>query len=819
MNEKDDFQTINEELKNSENLPLPASLTEDGVKELLKDQKPIKAIDRRALYRRVLASAAVLAIVLTSLLIIRPWNSLKVQGDPAKAVGKVSVPNAPSDYAQLEAMFLAYQNTQKIGNFFDGIRQGIVTNEKSGASEDFGDTAIGSAETEKSSGYAPSANDASDDHGKTNEQVAGVNEADIVKNDGTYLYIAVTVNQGLYYYGEDVIYDDGSGTASSGASVKGAEPKYTNGIAIVKPEADGKMTVVGVINAAVETGISYQSIINMYVKGDTLIAVYSLNDQKTYQNNTLVISFDITDRSAPSELWRFYQNGSHLSSRLIGGNLVLLTSYYVEIYGQENTVKDNCIPETGLSYGACERVPAGNICVMDNLSSPSYLVVTNLPIAGFEGKPASAAILGGGQNVYCTTEKLYVTNGEWNSDFVTALSKASSIADIAVSSSKTTVYSFDIADGGVIYKAKATVDGMVLNQFSIDEYNGYLRLATTADGKNGTDNRVYILDNALRTAGTLKGLGTGERIKAVRFMGVRGYVVTFLQTDPLFVIDLSDPAAPKTLGELKITGFSSYLHPITDTLLIGIGPDGTKDGTNGALKVSLFDVSNPAKPVEADKTVYGGDNAYTESVAYYDPKAVCYDAKNHIFYFPIQINEYYSDSFKAQSPKTGAVGLTVDVENKQLGKSADYIAKLADNAENNGYNYFYANRVTYSGNVVFVVSQTAVFSFDKATGKQLDALNFSEYDFPDESTPRPYAPETSLAETTAPETTVLSPTTTLPTVTAVSPSEETGAPETALSTTTPITETTVLNGEVIYYTPIQSSTDGTAVMTEAPTVR
>ncbi len=800
MNEKDDFQTINEELKKNENLPLPEALTEDSAKELLKDEKPLKKVTVKTAYRRALASAAVFAIVMTVLLASKPWNTAPVQGDPAKPVGKVEVPNAPSDYTQLETMFLAYQNVNKLGGFLTDIRDnfyypGMKTENTAGDNAAAGETIAGSASvTQKGQeiqNEAAKDEDASGEHGETNEQVKGVNEADIVKNDGTYLYIAVNVNQGVYYYGGDVIYDEGK-TGSSDAVTPGAEPKYTNGIAIVKPEADGKMTVVGVINAAVEPGVSYQSIINMYVKGDTLVAVFNTNDQKTYQGTTMVASFDITDRSAPVEQWRFYQNGSHLSSRLIGGNLVLLTSYYVEIYGDKDTVKDNCVPETGLSYDSCERIPAGNICVMDQLASPTYLVVTNIDIAGFNGKPASAAILGGGQNVYCTTEKLYVANSEWDGNFVTALGKAEIAIDIASSSGKTTVYSFDVTNGGVIYKAKATVDGTVLNQFSIDEYNGYLRLATTADGEKGSDSRVYVLDGALKTVGTLKGLGTGERIKSVRFMGTRGYVVTFLQTDPLYCIDLSNPAAPKTLGELKITGFSAYLHPITDTLLVGIGPDGTKDGTNGALKVSLFDVSDPSKPVEADKAVYGGNNAYTDSVAYYDPKAVCYDAKNRIFYFPLMINVYYSDGFAQQIPKNGAVGLTIDAEQKRFGKSVDYVAILendgnTDNRYYEKYSYSYINRVTYIGNVVFGFSDNAVFSFDRATGNALSTVGFMDFDFPDEATPRPYAPQTTAPQTTAPQTTAAPVTTTEPAVTSVYPVPATDEPI-AYSTTVPATD-------------------------------
>ncbi|MHC1579539.1 MAG: beta-propeller domain-containing protein [Candidatus Alkanophagales archaeon] len=183
--------------------------------------------------------------------------------------------------------------------------------------------------------------------------------------------------------------------------------------------------------------------------------------------------------------------------------------------------------------------------------------------------------------------------------------------------------------------AHGKVPGRPLNQFSLDEHGGYLRIATTVGGWWGvtprawgwsweTANNVYVLDAELDVVGSLEGLGVSERIYAVRFLGDKGYVVTFRETDPLFVIDLSDPAAPRLCGELKVTGYSSYLHPITEDLILGIGKEGWK------VKVSLFDVSSPERPEELDRSVL--DEYWTDVLATHH--AFMLDEKHRIFLLP-----------------------------------------------------------------------------------------------------------------------------------------------------------------------------------------
>ncbi|MDI9642268.1 MAG: beta-propeller domain-containing protein [Archaeoglobales archaeon] len=176
--------------------------------------------------------------------------------------------------------------------------------------------------------------------------------------------------------------------------------------------------------------------------------------------------------------------------------------------------------------------------------------------------------------------------------------------------------------------ANGEVPGRLLNQFSMDEYNGNLRVAVTV----GNANDIYILDPQLRVIGSLKGFGETERIYAVRFIADRGYVVTFRQIDPFFVVDLSDPANPKMAGELKIPGYSSYLHPLKDNLILGVGME------NGNVKLSLFDVRDPRNPVEVDKYVL--KEYWSEVIS--NHRAFLSDEKHEIFFLPASSGYVFS---------------------------------------------------------------------------------------------------------------------------------------------------------------------------------
>jgi hypothetical protein len=183
------------------------------------------------------------------------------------------------------------------------------------------------------------------------------------------------------------------------------------------------------------------------------------------------------------------------------------------------------------------------------------------------------------------------------------------------------------------YVASGRVDGMLLNQFSMSEYKGDLRIATT--DQNLTSNNLFVMrpiGKALTVIGSVRGMGKGERIYSGRMVGEQGYLVTFKQTDPLYTLDLKDPTNPKVAGELKVNGFSSYIHPIGDGLLLTIGQDADANGRQQGVHLQVFDVKNPAKPTRKFHEKLG---AGTYSTAQNDHKAFLWDPKSSTFAVPL----------------------------------------------------------------------------------------------------------------------------------------------------------------------------------------
>ena len=245
----------------------------------------------------------------------------------------------------------------------------------------------------------------------------------------------------------------------------------------------------------------------------------------------------------------------------------------------------------------------------------------------------SVSVFTDGQTVYSSTDRMVVATPRWP-EFDPRTGEPQEDSDY-----RTALHTFDITDlDRTDYVASGSVKGTLLSRYSLSEYDGYLRVATT-DGtpwnSSGSESFVTVLDERdqeLVPVGQVGGLGEGERIFAVRFLGDLGYVVTFEQIDPLYVVDLSDPANPTVKGELKIPGFSTYLHPLDDGLLLAVGVDGDEDGVTGGSVVSLFDVSDPDDPRLLDKLPLSdfvtneADNVFgqTYSPVDSDPRAFTY---------------------------------------------------------------------------------------------------------------------------------------------------------------------------------------------------
>ncbi len=761
----EELKKLDDALKKTENITLPDSLSPENIEKMIVADRSEKAaeitpIPKKKSYKKqitaLVSAAAVFVVAVVSIFAVKPWE---------KEVVKPAAPNANdtptvNEYAEIELMFKDYsEKYKKEENSFRDMADGFfgVKNESA--------VIMDSATT----GAAPSAGNTNgsyielkSSYGKTNEQVVGVSEADIIKNDGRYLYSVASqnVDWDKFYREMDryraYLSGDEETTASVGQSTPGYNPQakddvaeavaedpneykvqttmpvleYDCALTVIETLQNGKFNHISTVNITEnEENIYYMTIQELYVSGDRLIALVecSTMDDMTAENAKLyyggsdkqlamAVCFDISDRSNPTEMWRTYQDGSYISSRLIGDQLVMMSTYGVDLSGDEEDVVENCVPMYGTDMGNYARVPCDCICIMEEIYDTRYLVASTLDIKDIN-TVKTQAVLGAGEDVYCTTETLYVTSTAYERDTVKA-------EVFGYSEAKTQIYKFDIRNFDVKYLGNATVNGTALNQFSMDEYNGYLRIATTTGNwGDSLTNQVYVLDNSLQIVGEIIGIAKGETIKSVRFTGDTGYVVTFEQTDPLFVIDLADPNNPVIKGELKIPGFSAYLHPAGDGLLLGVGVVGDENGQNGGMKISLFDVSDPQNPVECDKVTVAApqsENRYTylQSDAYYTHKAMCWDAESSTMYVPYaEMIDIYTTTGYQNIHYGNILAVKVDGVNKKLVSDGAYKVLTSD-----GASYSSICRVTYIDNVImgYVQDENTFYSFDKTTKEYLD---------------------------------------------------------------------------------------------------
>jgi hypothetical protein len=265
------------------------------------------------------------------------------------------------------------------------------------------------------------------------------------------------------------------------------------------------------------------------------------------------------------------------------------------------------------------------------VSVVSFTVGDALP-----GPDASTTVGGVGGQIYASTSGLYVFDthvGSW--------------WDRGDARTTTNLYKFDLTAADAPLVAMGSVLGMTLDQFSLDEHDGLLRIATTDGFGDGASNAVTVLAAAagrLEAVGSVSGLAPGERIYSVRFAGDRGYVSTFRQIDPLFVIDLSTPTAPRVTGELKVPGYSTHLMPLDDTHLLGVGRDVDPiTGLDGGLQLSIFDVGDPAAPKRSATYTFVGGDWGSWSPASWDHHALGWFAEQGILALPVQETGWMTD--------------------------------------------------------------------------------------------------------------------------------------------------------------------------------
>ncbi len=429
------------------------------------------------------------------------------------------------------------------------------------------------------------------DYSTTNIQVEGVDEADIVKSDGRYIYVVS---------GNKVV-------------IINAYP-VENARVLSEIEAGERPT-------------------DLFINGNKLV-VFGLAHVKVY---------DVSDRENPLLTRDVSFDGRYFNSRMIGSYVYVIINSPT-IYNWEEKINLPCIS----SNGNTKTVPATEIYYFENIADYSYEFTTIMAINAQDDEEeitSETFLIGTTQNIFVSSNNIYIT---YTNYWVYPLRDLSSkVSDLETE--KTTIHKISITDGKIEYKTQGEVPGHVLNQFSMDEYQGYFRIATTTGEVwgGGAQNHVYVLDEDLNIAGRLEGIAPGERIYSARFMGDRAYLVTFKKVDPLFVIDLRDPRDPKVLGELKIPGYSDYLHPYDENHIIGVGKDTVDAGSFAwyqGVKIALFDVSDPKNPIEISKYVIG-ERGF-DSYALRDHRAFLFSRSKNLLVIPISLVEDGGSSWR-----------------------------------------------------------------------------------------------------------------------------------------------------------------------------
>ena len=332
-----------------------------------------------------------------------------------------------------------------------------------------------------------------------------------------------------------------------------------------------------------------------------------------------------------------------------------------------DTTIDDWLPRFVLSDASGTAVDGGRLVGCDRIWIPPHhggtgtLSVTTIDIAadGLAGPMDAVSIMSDASTIYASPDHLYVTTSRWH-DW--RISPAGPQDDSAV---ETEIHMFDTTGRAASsYVGSATVRGVVLNQYSMSEHDGHLRIATTTtpawwtwrDDASSTASESLVTvfavgDDGLAEVGQVDGLGVDERIFAVRYLGDIAAVVTFRQVDPLYLLDLSDPAAPVVRGELKITGYSAYLHPLGDDLLLGVGQEATDEGFTTGTQVSLFDIADPDRPQRIAQWTAPGGHSHVE----FNALAFLHWQPSDLVVLPL--NQYPFDDSSAEPPFLGAVAL------------------------------------------------------------------------------------------------------------------------------------------------------------------
>lgn len=724
MSEKYNDENVKKILRSEK---VPERLEPENIKKMLDSGNHAenrKKIRHKKTLRIVSAAAAIAVVFSTSVYFIKP--ALYDKGVFSKDSGIVYSVDSMKPAAQYSDVYNYFYKSSKFTKLKDAIFGGfdkganVVEDMEIDEEGAAADGAIQENDAEADYGWGADYNTDSSslsdsvtnstntggaeqqkDYSDTYSQETGVLEADIVKTDGNNIFYA------------------------SGDTLCVSQVDSGNFINPYKTDVSDLL------------GLSYDGYIqDMYVYNDKLVVICQYYDSSWqdgclveyawYENdNTYTIIFDISDKLSLSGY--YVQEGFYNDVRLMAdGYLYLVTNkdMYVDYDSTSEEDYQKYIPQYYVGEDGC-YIPPEDIMIPTQEIKEVYNYISFVNVAGLNlnsetpCQPVDTKSIAGYTNtIYCSQQNLYVVSGYDESE----------------------ITRFAISGGMITPQASGKVKGYVNDQFSMSEYNGYFRIAVTEDtweeyndlaGEDSAvasstmvsqKNSIYVLDMAMNIVGSIGNFGLNEQIKSVNFNGDTAYVVTFRQTDPLYAIDLSDPANPVILDEFKITGYSSYMQKWGDGLLLGFGVEADETGWQTGLKLTMFDNSDPNNLKAIDSAVLSrGESGYVYSEAVNERKALFIDPERNLIGFPI---EKYNETWEYGEDYEYSMELSYQFYSFENDKFVWKGEIRKDNFSADIYSYENFRRVVYIDGYFYAVSADQFKSADAATFSQTASVKF-----------------------------------------------------------------------------------------------
>lgn len=586
---KQDQQNMEEILKkiekSAEDITVPEELKPEQIKEKLLKQKQQKKHSVRRRWAEAAAAIALVAVI----------GGSGVYGFLMKNHGAANTAAGPESETELSAgqgaasggEIAPVVKKEEVGDFQlaknyedvydsvryveeDALRDGISGALNGGILNEQEKYAV-NYETAEDVAAQSSGEENGVDHSNTNLQVEGVDESDYVKNDGSYLYLQ-TDNQ---------------------VSIVDIREKKMKNLAVLKPEMGADDRIVDMYVDGDQVSLIMQKRETTLGKGSregskrNEIAEYT-EDVLYYMDSNSYLelqTYDITDRTQAKKTGSVTMDGEYQTSRKNGDYIYLFSNKYIG--GISKKDKDTLIPEIN---GA--KVEADCIYVQEDASTE--LIAASVNVKNPREIVDRMVLLNANMQLYMGVDSMILYGENYR------------YSETAARSS-TDLTRFMYKDGHISAVAAGSVKGTIQDPFAISEADGILRILTTEWSGNST-NQLFLLDENLKLLGSLQDIAVGEEIYAARYIGDRAYFITYHNTDPLFAVDISDPENPKMLGQLKVTGYSDYLHPYGKNLLLGIGYETDPDTSERlGVKITMFDTSDAKELKVLDSVTVKGD--------------------------------------------------------------------------------------------------------------------------------------------------------------------------------------------------------------------